>query len=324
MQQPLVSIIIPCYNAAPYLRATIGSIFQQTYPRLEIILVNDGSTDNTVDVINSFRDSRIRYYYQENKGQCVASNLGWRNSTGAYIKFLDSDDFLNPQHIELQLQALAGREDAVASCEWGVFYDGNPSSASFVPKLAWKNMLPLEWLKTSLQQKGDMMGGWLWMIPRKVMDKIGGWDERLSLNNDFEFSIRLLLSVNEVLFAKGAKIYYRLGKPDSLSQIASLKRVEEAVLSTELGCSHLLRAEDSKEMRLIAANRYQLWIYRIYPRYPEVTTYLKKKIENLGGSDREIEAGRIAMFLGKIIGWKATKRLRIMLQKLGYKKLQFN
>src|SRR5688500_17587486 len=88
----LTSIIIPAYNAASYLPDSVGSVIAQTYPHWELIIVNDGSTDNTLQVLESFTDPRIRCIHQANSGVSTARNNGIENAKGHYICFLDADD----------------------------------------------------------------------------------------------------------------------------------------------------------------------------------------------------------------------------------------
>ncbi|UEG49455.1 glycosyltransferase family 2 protein [Ferruginibacter lapsinanis] len=315
----LVSIIIPCYNAAAYIGQTLESILSQTYTDLEVIVINDGSKDDSEKIIQSFSDKRIKYFSIPNQGQCKASNFGLSKATGEYIKFFDADDLMNDTHIELQLKKLDGRIDAMASCEWGRFYDGNPQSAVFTAESVWKDMSSLEWLKSSLSQKYDMMGAWVWLIPKKVLDKTGGWDERLSLNNDFEFSIRLLTNVNDVLFAEGAKAFYRSGISGSISASLSEQAYKNAILSTDLGCTYLLNKENSVLTRSLCADRYNIWLHRMYPDHPLLCTYLENKIKELGGSNRQIEGGRFFILLSKIVGWKFAKKLKLQLSRIGIK-----
>lgn len=320
----LVSVIMPCYNAAGFISVAIQSVLDQTYTNFELIIVNDGSTDKSEEEIKKFDDKRIRYFRQENKGQCAASNFGIAQARGEYIKFFDADDVLGSEHLEAQMKRLNGSKTSVASCAWGRFYDGNPNSAKFIPETVWKDMKPLDWLKAALLQKYDMMGAGVWMIPASLLKLSGGWDERLSLNNDFEFSIRLLLHSDEVLFAENAKFYYRSGLAHTLSQVRSRKRFEEGLLSTDLGCSYLLERDSSPEMKRICANRYQEWLYASYPFYPDLELKLRRRIEELGGSDRKLDGGRVFRTLTSLVGWKTTKRMKMFMNKMGLKKLPFN
>jgi glycosyltransferase involved in cell wall biosynthesis len=319
MTGPLVSIIIPAFNAGKNIRLSIDSVLQQSYSNLEIIVVDDGSTDNTASVIKSYTDKRVRYLEQQNGGQCKASNTGLSNAAGDLIRFFDADDVLNKEHIELQVKKINNRTDAICSCEWGRFYDSNPASALFHPETVWEDMKPIDWLKKALLQKSDMMGGWLWLIPRTIMDKTGGWDERLSLNNDFEFTIRLLLNANEVLFTPGAKLYYRTGE-ETLSVTKSKSAYEAAYLSTQLGCSYLLAAENSRQMQQLCANRYQEWIYQFYPRYPAIYKKMERDIRDLGGSTVKVGGGKVLKFLALLFGWKTAKKIQYSFYKLGYNK----
>ncbi|MEP6934035.1 MAG: glycosyltransferase family A protein, partial [Nitrospirota bacterium] len=107
--QELVSVIIPCYNHAHFLGEAISSVINQTYPHIEIIVVDDGSTDETAQVAKAY--SNIRYVRQDNFGLSRARNVGLSHSKGAYIVFLDADDCLFHNAIDIGFRALASRND---------------------------------------------------------------------------------------------------------------------------------------------------------------------------------------------------------------------
>jgi GT2 family glycosyltransferase len=165
-----------------------------------------------------------------------------------------------------------------------------------------------------------MMPAWLWLIPKKIIDKSGGWDERLSLNFDFEFSIRILMQVDEVLFCEDAKVYYRSGLASSVSGLTSKKAYEAAFLATHLGCSYLLKADGSDTMKRICANRYKMWVYGIYPDYPELEKKFQDESDKLGGGDITIDGGKIYKLLSSVIGWKPAKKVRLFLAKIKKRK----
>ena len=310
-EKPLVSVIIPIYNAGKYIKETLVSITKQTYANIEIILVNDGSTDNSEKEIRTISDNRIRYFRRENRGTCAASNFGLSVSHGNYIKFFDADDIMDPLHIESQIQKMNGRTDVLVSCAWGRFYNDDISDIRIVPESVWKDMNSIDWLKTALSHRTDMMPAWLWLIPREIMTKVIGLDERLTLDNDFDFSIRLLLASKGVLFAKEAMVLYRSGNFRSLGSSNSEKAYKSALLSTQLGTSNLLKAENSLLMREICANRYQKWLHRMYPNFPGLIKQFEYEINSLGGSDFELEGGRVLRLLCKIFGWKLAKRIQL-------------
>ncbi|PYX11479.1 MAG: hypothetical protein DMG84_23855 [Acidobacteria bacterium] len=100
----LVSVIIPCYNQAHFLHEAIESVLAQSYPNFEIIMVNDGSTDSTADVVRRY--SPVRYVYQENAGLSSARNTGLKKSRGEYVVFLDADDRLLPEALQVGIDCL--------------------------------------------------------------------------------------------------------------------------------------------------------------------------------------------------------------------------
>ncbi|HEX8187469.1 MAG TPA: glycosyltransferase family 2 protein [Pyrinomonadaceae bacterium] len=112
-KQPLVSVVIPAYNYGHYIAEALESLRAQTYPNWECVVVDDGSTDDTADVVERFcaRDARVRYVRQENARQAAARNNGVRHSRGDYFQFLDADDLVEPRKFERQVACLEGRGD---------------------------------------------------------------------------------------------------------------------------------------------------------------------------------------------------------------------
>ncbi|HRO41269.1 MAG TPA: glycosyltransferase family A protein [Flavipsychrobacter sp.] len=321
MTEPLVSIIIPCYNAGAYITDALKSIVHQTYTNIEVIVIDDGSTDDSIEKIQEVGDKRIHVVHQENKGQGAASNVGFQLSKGEYIKFFDADDIMCQEHIELQVKKINGQKNVIASSEWYRFFNNDMATAVYATETVWNDLRPLDWLKKSLSQQYDMMAAWLWLIPRELLIKAGGWDERLSLNNDFEFSVRLLLQADKVVFTRGAKVYYRSGRHSALSRSSSKQAYEAAILSTELACNYLLSAENSPIMKAICADRYQEWCFRIYPHFPEIVQLLEQKVQLYGGSSRQMEGGKLFQKMSDLVGWKMAKRIKFFFYKIGYVRL---
>ena len=112
---PVVSVIIPTYNHAMYIERTLESVFQQTYKNYEIIVIDDGSTDNTQEVIKSY-ENKITYICKENEGTAKSRNLGLKIAKGKYVAFLDSDDLWMPQKLELQVTLLDKNIDIGLVC----------------------------------------------------------------------------------------------------------------------------------------------------------------------------------------------------------------
>src|SRR5690242_12253811 len=116
--RPVVSIVIPCYNAARHLAAAIESALSQTWSDKEIIVVDDGSIDESLTIARQFEDQGVLVLSHKNCGASAARNVAYNRSAGRYIKFLDADDILHPKLIERQMERLNGNTTAVASAEW--------------------------------------------------------------------------------------------------------------------------------------------------------------------------------------------------------------
>src|SRR5262245_5378391 len=119
MNQPTVSILIPCHNAEKYIGDTLESVFRQTWPVSEVIVVDDGSDDGSVVEIKRFKASGVQLIEQENRGAGAARNRAYSASSGDFIQFLDADDLIDPTKIELQLARIIDFPQCVAFAEWG-------------------------------------------------------------------------------------------------------------------------------------------------------------------------------------------------------------
>lgn len=152
---PLISVVIPLYNQAPFLQASLSSVQAQTYTHLEIILVNDGSTDETESICLSFtkQDPRIHYLAQPNQGPSAARNAGIAASKGSYICLLDGDDLMDPERIAKQLAAFESDPsiDIVYTALRLIDLEGNPigemhgeeiASENFLVQLLFRNVIP--------------------------------------------------------------------------------------------------------------------------------------------------------------------------------------
>lgn len=311
-----VSVIISAYNAEKYVAQTIDALLAQTWQNLEIIVVNDGSKDNTSSVLSNYAD-KIIIVNQENKGQDAALNNGYRHSRGKYIKFMDSDDIINPEMIELQLQTLAGSEEHIAYGEWSRFYNDDVSTADFSPLDYWKDANPIDFLTS--RPEGVMLQCGIMLLPRKIIDTAGLWDERLILFNDTEFFTRILLKSKGVIFTRGARLYYRSGLATSISVQKSRRSFESTFLATKLIEEKLLAFEDSKRTRILIANTYFNQYFEMYPSFKDLQVEHEARIKALGVYPRNPEGGFVFKFISSFAGWKIAKRFQKLFYHLGYR-----
>ena len=312
MNKPLVSIVLPCFNAERYIEEAIRSLLHQTYQNIEIIIINDGSVDSSEKVIKSFDDKRIKYYYQSNRGQCAASNFGFSKSIGKYIKFYDADDVLDPEVIRGQVELLEnGEPEDISFIEWRRFYDDRlPTSIDLNhPHTIHRDCTPLEYL--TFTGKTPMVQCGLWLIPRQLINKSGLWDERLSLINDTEFFSRLLPYAKLLRFSdKGITHYRSIFKGNSLSGDMSRKGIRSALLSIDLMAKWLLKVENSERIKKIIVNSYVMILEWSYPRHKMFSNIIERRLSNYPASYiQHTKSGKMYNLVMTVCGWKVATRL---------------
>ena len=317
LHSQLVSIIISAFNAEKYIAETLDAVLQQTYPNLEVIVVNDDSTDNTLSIAESYKSRGVLVFSQDKKGQDAALNLGYKHSKGEYIKFMDSDDLINPEMVELQVNAISTSSDHIAYGEWARFYHNNPSNANFESLDYWKNTDPIEFIIA--RPEGVMLQCGIILIPRHLIDKVGVWDERLVLYNDTEFFNRIILASKGVKFVKGARLYYRSGMASSISAQNGRKYFESTLLAIDLISQQLLQKEDSIRIRIFISNLYQNRYFQIYHLFPDLCLEYKNRLLEFPLSTLKPQAGKMFKFLHFFLGWKITKVVQRYFYSLGYK-----
>lgn len=319
---PAVSVIMPLFNAAAFVEQAVNSVLEQTLQDLELVIVNDGSTDQSAAILNRFDDARIRVLHQANSGQSAAINRGVRESCGEFIKIVDADDWINPGHLESQLVSVQGFDHQLSACRWGYFQKDFTGPILRDEHANRDYSDPLEWIVDSLTLDEGMMGGWKWLIPRAVWERSGGYDERLSLNNDFHASIAILLASAGVRFAAEAVYSYRKVVSGSLSTGRSRSAMESAYLTTELGCRLLHEREGTARIRDICAKRFQRWAYDFYPDFPDLACRAEAAAQAFGGARLPFPGGNVARQLCDILGWRNVRRLQHWAKKMGWGRVQ--
>ena len=181
MQEPLVTIVTPSYNQGCFIRATIESVLAQDYPRIEYLVIDDGSSDDSLAVAQGYAD-RATVLTQANCGQAATLNRGWSLARGEILAYLSSDDLLHPQAVSHMVAALRQRPDvSVAYCDfWLIDADGQRMRESRTEDFS------DERLRVQLVcQPGPGA-----FFRRAVFDQTGGWDPQLRQVPDFEFWLR--------------------------------------------------------------------------------------------------------------------------------------
>jgi glycosyltransferase involved in cell wall biosynthesis len=317
---PLVSILVPCRNARPWVAACLESALAQTWEQIEVIVVENGSTDGTREVLTPFSVRGVRIVEHSVPGAAAARNRAIAEASGGLLQFLDADDLLAPDKIERQIGKLrAAPPGAVATGEWARFYD-DPSEARFVPEPTWEDFSPVDFLRL-LYAENRMMHPAAWLVPRDIAQRAGPWDESLSLDDDGEYFARVALAASRVVFTTGARSYYRSGQAQSLSQKVSAGAWESQFRAIELSSGALLARDDSPATRRACADRWQRFVFAAYPEVPHLRARALRAVADLGGSDVVPDAGPMLRPIQRLFGWRVAARARCLAYRLGYRAL---
>ncbi|MGZ5476756.1 MAG: glycosyltransferase family 2 protein [Thermoanaerobaculia bacterium] len=182
-----ISVIIPTYNYASYVREAIDSAMEQSYPALEIIVVDDGSTDATAQVLSGYGD-RIRVLRQKNQGVAAARNAGIAAARGDYLAFLDSDDIWKPRKLELQIARFDADPDlGLVRCGAETF--GGTGQRPQVWRKGKEGWVATGILR--LDPEFTVAAGSGLLLPKRVAEEVGGFDHRLRVSEDWDLCYRI-------------------------------------------------------------------------------------------------------------------------------------
>lgn len=305
-----VSICIPAQNSGRYIAATLDAALAQTYPDLEVIVVDDGSSDETYDVISRYERYITVLVNETPGGAAAARNRAFAASKGDAILYLDSDDLIEPTHVAALADGLARiGASGLAFGRWARFRE-SPQEAVFTFRATERDMQSVDWLLTDWGDAAPMTQCGMFLIPRHIISAAGGWDERLSLIDDFEFFARLISASSNMGFAPDARLYYRSGIQGSLSGQKSRKAAESQFLSLILGTGHLLAVRDTQHTRSVCAGLLQGFDYEHFPNHPDLRAKARARVAELGGSSLEPHGPPGFHALRRLIGWRAARRVQ--------------
>lgn len=310
--QPLVSILIPAYNTAPVLADTVKSALAQTWSRKEIIIVNDGSKDGTLAVAKQFESANVKVVTQTNQGAAATRNHLFSLAQGDYIQWLDSDDLLSPDKIELQMQTAEKLSDprALLSAGWAYFMF-RPQKAKFTATLLWENLTPLEWLLRKWENNLHMQTA-TWLTSRELTAAAGPWNASLLGDDDGEYFFRVIRASSGLHFVPGAKVFYRISGASRLSYIgASDKKMEAQVHGMELQIGYLRAMADDARVRATCVTYLQTWLPNFFPQRMDLVERMRKLARDLGGELHDPKISWKYVGIQKTLGWAAAQRAQI-------------
>lgn len=317
-----VSILMPLFNAEKYLAETLECCLAQTYSNIEIIIVDDGSTDGSLSIAQKYekKDSRIHVYSQPNKGGCRARNVAFEKSSGDYIKYLDADDLMSCDLIEKQVALLENINDpyAVSVCAWEDFYKELPKEYSC--RFLYRNYESGLDLIEDAWFNGDWYVVTCYLTSRKLIREAGGWNEQLTKVQDGEFFCRVLSKTSKIVFCSDSYFYYRKGH----ISVSSAHKFSEGKLD-----SSLLGRISCKNTVLPLRNnsRIQYGLSRIFSEVMLNSPYGSKwyieardNILSVGGKPIHPSPNKKSKFILRFITFEKLMRIKSFLIKIGIKK----
>jgi glycosyltransferase involved in cell wall biosynthesis len=312
MSEPLVSVVIPCYNAERWIEDCLTSVLEQTHAPIEILVVDDGSTDGSAAIAKRFQKDGVRLFQQTNRGAPLARNVGLAHARGAYIQYLDADDLLSADKIESQVRLLERYPEHVAVSATMYFRDrSNPADGRLEggwPLIDTDDCV--EWLIDLMDpSRAGMVQPGAWLVPRAISDRAGAWRGFRALDDDGEYFCRVLLASRGIRRSESGHNYYRqfpLG--GSVSKSLSPEMQWGGFFMLKEKAAHLLERSDSERLRRFLAGRFIERAVAGYPSCRQLTRAALAQAEAFGGTDFfpslggwRIEAVR------KIFGWRFAR-----------------
>ncbi|MGB3695679.1 MAG: glycosyltransferase [Spirulinaceae cyanobacterium] len=257
---PLISIIVPVYNGEETIGETIESVRQQNFSDWELIIIDDGSTDSTLTIVEGIPDSRIKTFSFSNAGQAISRNRGIAKASGKYISFLDADDLWTLDKLECQLKALRENPQAAVAYSWMNFID---ESSHFVQKGSYvkfagdiyPNLLLMNFLGNGSNP----------LIRKEALDKVGGFETSVIPAEDWDMWLRLAADYPFILVPK-PQVLYRISPSSQSTNItnlesASLKVIDRAFSQAPQSLHYLKKTS--------LANLYKYLIYKVLINNPQ-------------------------------------------------------
>lgn len=303
-----VSILIPAFNAEKWIRACIESALAQTWPFKEIIVVDDGSRDVTLEVARRYASPNIQVITQENRGASAARNHALSLARGDYIQWLDADDLLAPDKVAMQMEGAESGQSSrmLLSGAWGKFYQRH-ENAKFTPNSLWEDLEPNEWLFRKLDEN-LWTPPMTWLVSRTLTEMAGPWNESLSLDDDGEYFCRVLFNSSGTRFIPESRCFKR--ETFGLSNTLTLnnRKLESQAFSIFSYIQTMRTMEDSPRTRDACLKLLHRWAIYFYPERLDLFKRMQSTATDLGGQLKLPRLRPKYQWIQKIFGWRIAKK----------------
>lgn len=251
-KQPLVSIIIPIYNIENYLSACLDSIINQSYQNLEILAVDDGSSDDSYKIASAYaaRDKRIKVFQKPNGGLSDARNYGYDRCNGEYVAFIDGDDYISKYYIETLLNAVIENDSDISTCKYKLTYTTNDKALEKKPSKDSKTLSAEDALRSLFYQKDVTTSAWGKLYRKELLSDVKY--PKGKKYEDLATTYKLFAKANKVTVCNATLLYYMqretsiMGQAFKPERLDGLKFAEEAVDFTKKYYPNLEKAASNR------------------------------------------------------------------------------
>lgn len=319
MSQKLVSVIIPNYNSIKFIEETLNCVFGQTHENIELIIVDDGSTDGSFEYISNLNKPNLKLVKNQGKGACAARNHGLRIATGDYIQFLDADDLLSPDKIKLQVAVLENQPESIAVCNtkhfYGIIENGEITDKEFLYTTHNSEEFLLNLYGSNGVQNMVQTGAWL--SPTALLNKVDHWDETLSKDQDGEYFCRVVTQAKQVIYVADAINYYRKHvKGSNIANQKQYKHLDSQLRALNSKARQFIKLKDTQDYKKAMALQYKIIAIDAYPENKTIYKTAIDKVNHFGGSTFEpVLGGKIIEKIKYIFGWRFAKAFSVFVHK---------
>lgn len=319
----LVSIIIPIFNCGNAIIRTLDSLAWQSYLEYEIIIIDDGSTDDSLDILNNWSLKPFKLLRQKNSGAAVARNKGILEAKGEYIQFLDAGDVLSENKINAQVLALRDHPRHVAVCRYKKFQniedinsDNLEDQSSFIYSTSevqdflinlWGGYGQSNFIQTNC-----------WLVPIAIIRKIGFWRQYRCPDDDGEYFARVILDSEGIVYISSGINFYHTDPSDlnRLSQSKNPKYLQNTLLTIDLKYKYLLNHGAHPRLKRAIATQYLNFAVYNFPLHIKLSKVAYKRYKLLRETiELPLLGGRVVEFLKYFFGWKFARVFRFFMRE---------
>lgn len=304
----------------PFLTETLVMLKNQSYQNIEVIVIDDGSSDGSLEYLKSLNWQNLIVKPNEGKGACAARNFGIKLAKGDYIQFLDADDLLKENKLELQVEALTNNKDSIAVCSTMHFFDSIDNGKITDEKFLYSTENPKEFLLNLYGADGvshNMIQTSAWLTPKSLINKVGLWDEQLSKDQDGEYFCRVVARANKVMYTSNTLNYYR--KHINGSNIGNQRKrihLESQLKALHSKAQQFNGLENSKAYKNAMALQYKIIAIEAFPEHKDLSKKALHFCSTFGNSNYlPVLGGKIIEFIKYTLGWRAAKSVSYWVHK---------